>query len=221
MVPLLDSHEVVYVLRLAALITEIKRFFIRNRDKVRIIALYIQHRDGVPDEDRRRLYQHARLSLAEQDAVNSLVHLGVRISRVRCVPSIFIDGYVIYWSGVHITQGPNDRDTKKRIKPRSSEDEYVLSRYNPLLKTVLEVSRPQTPQASFQILHDNNWHIFYISLCSIISSGSRQRQARRYRISLCERCSRTSLSRDESAFEYAGFCWHTDRVFTEPEAHMA
>lgn len=49
---------------------------------MRIIALYIQHREGVPDEDRRRLYQHARLTLAEQDAVNALVHLGVRISRV-------------------------------------------------------------------------------------------------------------------------------------------
>lgn len=52
-------------------------------NKVRIIALYIQHRDGVSDEDRRRLYQHARLTMHEQDAVNALVHLGVRITRVR------------------------------------------------------------------------------------------------------------------------------------------
>ena len=52
-------------------------------NKVRTIPLYIQHRDGVPDEDRRRLYQHARLTMAEQDAVNALVYLGVRISRVR------------------------------------------------------------------------------------------------------------------------------------------
>jgi hypothetical protein len=54
-----------------------------NSNKVRIIALYIQYREGVPDEDRRRLYHHARLSRPEIDAVNSLVHLGVRISRVR------------------------------------------------------------------------------------------------------------------------------------------
>jgi len=47
-----------------------------------MIALYIMHRDGVPDEDRRRLYQHARLGMVEQDAVNALVHLGVRVSRV-------------------------------------------------------------------------------------------------------------------------------------------
>lgn len=47
-----------------------------------MIALYIMYRDGVPDEDRRRLYQHARLGMADQDAVNSLSHLGVRITRV-------------------------------------------------------------------------------------------------------------------------------------------
>lgn len=50
-----------------------------------MVALYIMHRDGVPDEDRRRLYQHARLGIADQDAVNSLAHLGVRITRVGCI----------------------------------------------------------------------------------------------------------------------------------------
>ncbi|TBU47617.1 Sec1-like protein [Dichomitus squalens] len=98
MVPLLDSRDVV------------------NTNKVRIIALYIQHRDGVPDEDRRRLYQHARLTLAEQDAVNALVHLGVRISRQA-----------------------GDKATKKKIKQKpSNEEEYELSRYKPVLRTVLE-----------------------------------------------------------------------------------
>ena len=47
-----------------------------------MVALYIQYRDGVPEEDKRRLYQHARLSISEQDAVNSLLHLGVRVNRV-------------------------------------------------------------------------------------------------------------------------------------------
>ena len=81
MVPLLDSREVQYVVldgQGAAYSLTVCRGF----NKVRIIALYIQFRDGVPDEDRRRLYQHARLSLPEQDAVNALVHLGLRISRV-------------------------------------------------------------------------------------------------------------------------------------------
>ncbi|KAF9480487.1 Sec1-like snare protein [Pholiota conissans] len=97
MVPLLDSREVM------------------NMRKVRIIALYIQYRDGVPDEDRRRLYQHARLTLAEQDAVNALVHFGVRISR-----------------------GPADKDTKKKIKQKVNPDEYELSRFKPAIKTIIE-----------------------------------------------------------------------------------
>lgn len=98
MVPLLDNREV------------------SNFSKVRMIALYIMHRDGVPDEDRRRLYQHARLGMVEQDAVNALVHLGVRVSR-----------------------GPSDRDTKKKLKHKSHvEEEYDLSRYKPLLRTVIE-----------------------------------------------------------------------------------
>ncbi|KAH9479547.1 Protein transport protein sec1 [Psilocybe cubensis] len=97
MVPLLDSRDVL------------------NMRKVRIIALYIQYRDGVPDEDRRRLYQHARLTLAEQDAVNALVHLGVRIAR-----------------------GPTDKDTKKKIKQKISGDEYELSRFKPAVKSIIE-----------------------------------------------------------------------------------
>ncbi|KAH7890774.1 Sec1-like protein [Phlebopus sp. FC_14] len=98
MVPLLDSREVI------------------NSNKVRMVALYIMHRDGVPDEDRRRLYQHARLSMAEQDAVNSLLHLGVRITR-----------------------GPADKDTKRKLKSRlNNDEEYELSRYKPLLRTVIE-----------------------------------------------------------------------------------
>ncbi|KAJ3865846.1 MAG: Sec1-like snare protein [Lentinula lateritia] len=98
MVPLLDSREVI------------------NANKVRIVSLYIQFREGVPDEDRRRLYQHARLSLAEQDAVNALTSFGVRISR-----------------------GPSDKDIKKKLKPKPADDsEYDLSRYKPLIKTVIE-----------------------------------------------------------------------------------
>ncbi|KAF7795046.1 hypothetical protein EIP86_006190 [Pleurotus ostreatoroseus] len=98
MVPILDSRD------------------IHNSKKVRIISLYIQHRDGVPDEDRRRLYQHARLSMPDQDAVNALAHLGIRISR-----------------------GPQDKDTKKKFKQKSNdEEEYELSRYKPVLRQVIE-----------------------------------------------------------------------------------
>jgi syntaxin-binding protein 1 len=36
-------------------------------------------------------------------------------------------------------QGPSDRDTKKRLKQRTNDEDYDLSRYKPLLRTVLEV----------------------------------------------------------------------------------
>ncbi|KAI8450531.1 Sec1-like protein [Phakopsora pachyrhizi] len=58
MVPLLDDRSV------------------STTNKLRIIALYVLYRDGVPDEDRRRLYQHAKLGLSEMDAVNNLIYLG-------------------------------------------------------------------------------------------------------------------------------------------------
>lgn len=35
---------------------------------------------------------------------------------------------------------PNDRDTKK-IKQKPKDDEYELSRFKPLLRTVIEVHR--------------------------------------------------------------------------------
>jgi hypothetical protein len=57
----------------------------RSLDKVRIIALYILFREGVADEDRRRLYQHARLSLSEQDAINNMIHLGIKVIKVSSV----------------------------------------------------------------------------------------------------------------------------------------
>jgi syntaxin-binding protein 1 len=58
----------------------------RNMDKVRVIALYIIFRDGVPEEDRRRLYEHSKLSRQERAAVDNLIHMHVRITRVGSSP---------------------------------------------------------------------------------------------------------------------------------------
>ncbi|KAK1923455.1 Sec1-like protein [Papiliotrema laurentii] len=99
MVPLLDDRSVT------------------SLDKVRIIALYILFREGVADEDRRRLYQHARLSLSEQDAINNMIHLGIKVIKDN-----------------------KDRSSKGRIKQKfsSAEGEYELSRYKPVVQMVLE-----------------------------------------------------------------------------------
>ena len=43
------------------------------------------------------------------------------------------------------SQGPNDKDTKKKLKQKpSSGEEYELSRFKPALRTVLEVVLPFT-----------------------------------------------------------------------------
>lgn len=103
MVPLLDDRSV------------------SNADKVRIIALYIMYCEGVNDEDRKRLFQHARLSLHEMDAVNNLVHLGAQVVRDPSQSSAW-DGWF--------------RKGKRKQQP--GENEYELSRYQPLVKLMVE-----------------------------------------------------------------------------------
>lgn len=102
MVPLLDAQDV------------------SNADKVRIIALYIMYADGVPDEDRKRLFQHARLGLGEMEAVNNLVHLGARV-----VKDPANSGWDAFFK-------------KGKRKQVSGENEYELSRYQPLVKLMIE-----------------------------------------------------------------------------------
>jgi syntaxin-binding protein 1 len=102
MVPLLDDRH------------------LSNADKVRIIALYIMYSEGVPDEDRKRLFQHARLGLQEMAAVDNLVHLGARVVK---------DPQNSGWDAWF-------RKGKRRQVP--GENEYELSRYQPLVKLMLE-----------------------------------------------------------------------------------
>ncbi|WRT69868.1 uncharacterized protein IL334_006859 [Kwoniella shivajii] len=109
------------------------RVNITSLDKVRIMALYILFRDGVADEDRRRLYQHARLSISEQDMVNNLIHLGAKVIK------------------------DSSRSSKSRIKqkPTNQEGEYELSRYKPIVQMVLEdQSASRLDQTNFPYLRD-------------------------------------------------------------------
>ncbi|POY70532.1 hypothetical protein BMF94_6446 [Rhodotorula taiwanensis] len=96
MVPLLDDRSVSAV------------------DKVRIIALYIMHRDGVPEGDKKRLYQHARLALHEMDAIDNLTHLGLNVNK------------------------DSGKKRKPLFKQREEEDAYDISRYQPALRFMLE-----------------------------------------------------------------------------------
>ncbi|KAG5458889.1 MAG: Sec1-like protein, partial [Olpidium bornovanus] len=90
-------------------------------DKVRLLSLYIISKEGVQDDDRRKLLDHARISAAESSAITNLTLLGVRLSKAPKIGKI--------------------KEKKKEKKPkraRADDVPYELSRYVPVLKTVLE-----------------------------------------------------------------------------------
>lgn len=87
-----------------------------SKDKVRIIALYILYRNGVPEEDRKRLFQHAHLALHEMDMINNIKYLGLDISKEL------------------------KSSRKQAVKQRQLEDVYDISRYQPVIKLMLDVS---------------------------------------------------------------------------------
>ncbi|RIB13678.1 Sec1-like protein [Gigaspora rosea] len=100
MVPLLDSS------------------FVSSYTKVRVLMLYIMYKNGILEEDRRKLLAHARISLPENDAINNLLLFGVKLIRSP--------------------KGTFKKSKKYRQKP-TDPDCYEISRYVPRLKIVLEV----------------------------------------------------------------------------------
>lgn len=61
--------------------------------------MYIMHRDGVPEGDLKRLYEHARLAIHEMDSVNNLVFLGVDVTKVS---SFLLGPVTVMFSSDHI-----------------------------------------------------------------------------------------------------------------------
>ncbi|KAA1136315.1 vacuolar sorting protein VPS33/slp1 [Puccinia graminis f. sp. tritici] len=114
MVPLLDDRS------------------ISTSDKLRIVALYVLYRDGVPDEDRRRLYQHARLALHEMDAVNNMVFLGANVTK------------------------DSGKRKKALFKQPLDENAYDISRFQPVVKLMLQDAvSGKLDQTVFPYMGDN------------------------------------------------------------------
>ena len=44
--------------------------------------LYIMYKNGILEEDRRKLLAHARITLEENDALNNLLLFGVKLIKV-------------------------------------------------------------------------------------------------------------------------------------------
>ncbi|KAJ3179292.1 vacuolar sorting protein VPS33/slp1 [Geranomyces variabilis] len=97
---------------------------VTSADKLRLLMLYIIAQNGIDDEERRRLLGYAKLSLEESQAITNLSYWGVRMGKEK---------------------GEKDQKGKyayhvhgKKRKAGEAEPAYDLSRWNPVLKSVLE-----------------------------------------------------------------------------------
>lgn len=93
-------------------------------DKARLLMLYIISKEnGVFEDDKRKLLEHAKLKGELRDAVNNLSLLGVQVTRERR------------------TAGEKSfRKKKDRKRNQHEEMPYELSRYVPTVKKVMEAS---------------------------------------------------------------------------------
>ncbi|CAG8444162.1 14353_t:CDS:10 [Ambispora leptoticha] len=90
---------------------------VSSYDKIRMLLLYILYKNGILEEDRRKLLAHSGISLEENDALNNTGLLGVKLIKSPL---------------------GSDKGRKNKQKPSSEESQYDLSRYIPNLKTILE-----------------------------------------------------------------------------------
>ncbi|KAI9013445.1 Sec1-like protein [Hyaloraphidium curvatum] len=105
--------------------------FVSNLDKLRLLILYLIARDGISDDERRKLIASARLTPEDVESLSNLTFLGCRLSlgpRSSTVPKPRR-----YYEGSTVRNA--------RTKKKGAEEEerpYDLSRYVPTLKYVME-----------------------------------------------------------------------------------
>lgn len=90
---------------------------VTQNDKVRLLMLYIIFKEGILDEDRRKLFTHAKLDVKEDTSITNLALLGVKLTR---------------------SQKEKRKKEDKKTKKNESDAAFELSRYKTQLKTILE-----------------------------------------------------------------------------------
>jgi len=96
-------------------------------DRLRLLILYILYRDGILQADLRKLLAHAQLPASEEDIVRNLELLGARTSR-----------------GLKDPRPGFTRMFPHKPPPAAMQDEYALSRYEPVLQEMLEAAAANT-----------------------------------------------------------------------------
>ncbi|KAJ1547774.1 vacuolar sorting protein VPS33/slp1 [Nowakowskiella sp. JEL0078] len=98
-------------------------------DKIRMLMMYITSQGGIQDGDRRRLLDYAKLTIEESQAITNMHYFGVRLSAPAIPEKKKEMGRYTYYGR---------KNDKKKNKHSDEDVPYDLSRYSPILRTVVE-----------------------------------------------------------------------------------
>ncbi|XP_076040465.1 syntaxin-binding protein Rop [Oratosquilla oratoria] len=88
-----------------------------DRDKLRVILLYILAKNGIPDENLRKLLDHGHIPASEKATINNMNQLGA---------NVIVEG------------GQKKKIYQVPRKERITEQTYQMSRWTPVAKDIME-----------------------------------------------------------------------------------
>ncbi|XP_058808869.1 protein ROP isoform X1 [Phymastichus coffea] len=89
---------------------------VESADKLRIIALYVLSRNGLPDDNLNRLIHHAQMSPEDKQTIVNMANLGLNV----------------------VVEGNRKKVYNMPRKERITEQTYQMSRWTPAIKDIME-----------------------------------------------------------------------------------